>query len=87
MSSTPTIKHDQQFLSELSAYLEGDVPDELRALIEQHLAECGDCRIVVDTLRQTLALYERLPSPHLPPAARARLYKSLALEEFLKRPS
>ncbi len=87
MSSSPTIKHDQQFLIELSAYLDGDVPGELRAVIEQHLAECGDCRIVLDTLRQTVALYERLPGPDLPPAARARLYKTLTLEEFLNRPA
>jgi anti-sigma factor RsiW len=85
VDDSPDIKHDRQFLTELSAYLDGDVPDELRLLIEQHLARCSDCRVVVDTLRQTVTLYERLPAPRLSARARERLYQSLSLEKFLPR--
>ena len=73
----------RHLLDELSDYLEGTAPAEMCAEIERHLAGCGDCRVVVDTLRRTIALYHVLPSPELPAAARERLYKSLDLAQFL----
>jgi predicted anti-sigma-YlaC factor YlaD len=73
--------HD--LLSGLSDYLDGEASSELCAEIEQHLAECGKCRIVVDTLRQTVILYRQLPKPAMPEPARERLYKRLDLAEYL----
>ena len=73
--------HD--LLEGLSDYLDGEAPSELCAEIEHHLAECGKCRIVVDTLRQTVSLYRQLPKPAMPEPARERLYKRLDLTEYL----
>lgn len=73
--------HD--LLSGLSDYLDGETSSELCAEIERHLAECGKCRIVVDTLRQTVKLYRQLPQPVMPEVARERLYKRLDLTEYL----
>ena len=70
-------------LENLSDYLDGEASAELRAELERHLDGCEDCRVVVDTLRKTVALYHELPQPELPPEARWRLYKSLDLSEFL----
>jgi len=70
-------------LDSLSDYLDGAASAELCAEIESHLAGCTDCRVVVDTLRKTVALYHELPQPELPSEARLRLYKSLDLSEFL----
>ncbi len=70
-------------LEKLSDYLDGEVSAELCAEIEHHLDGCDDCRVVVDTLRKTMALYRELPQPELPLEARLRLYKSLDLSEFL----
>ncbi len=73
--------HD--LLSGLSDYLDAEASSELCAEIEQHLAECGKCRIVVDTLRKTVTLYHQLPQPEMPAQARERLYKRLDLTEYL----
>ncbi len=73
----------EQLLARLSVYLDGDASPDLRAEIEAHLAECSDCRVVVDTLRKTLNLYHTASDPDLPPEARERLYKALHLEAFL----
>ena len=73
----------RHLLDELSDYLDGDASAEMCAEIEQHLAGCTDCRVVVDTLRKTIQLYRELPGPAMPEAARERLYKSLDLAEFL----
>lgn len=73
----------EHLLNALSDYLDGEsASPELCAEIERHLAECADCRVVVDTLRKTIALYRSLPQPGLPEAARLRLYRALDLEEF-----
>jgi anti-sigma factor RsiW len=69
-------------LENLSDYLDGEASAELCAEIERHLDGCTDCRVVVDTLRKTVALYRELPQPELPSEARLRLYKSLDLSEF-----
>jgi anti-sigma factor RsiW len=76
----PDCRH---LLGDLSAYLDGEASANLCAEIERHMAECENCRVVVDTLRQTVRLYARLPQPGLPEGARERLYKSLNLSELL----
>lgn len=79
-------KHDcRQMLGDLSVYLDGEASEELCAEIEQHMANCQDCRIVVDTLRQTVHLYRDLPQPTLPAGARERLYQSLDLGAYLEK--
>jgi anti-sigma factor RsiW len=75
--------HCRELLDGLSAYIEGEASADLCAELERHLAECGDCRVVVDTLRQTIRLYRNLPPPAFPFEARERLYQSLELARFV----
>ncbi|MFN2179163.1 MAG: anti-sigma factor family protein [Candidatus Promineifilaceae bacterium] len=75
-------KDCQLLLEDLSIYLEGEASDAVCAEIEHHLRECDDCRVVVDTLNQTLHLYHTLPQPDMPEDLRERLYKSLDLEPY-----
>jgi len=70
-------------LAQLSDYIDGEASAEICAEIEQHLQDCENCRVVVDTLRQTISLYHTLPQPKLPEEVRQRLYKSLDLEDYL----
>jgi RNA polymerase sigma-70 factor (ECF subfamily) len=73
----------QDLLENLSLFVEGEAPPELCSRIERHLARCANCRIVVDTLRRMINLYQRLPRPEIPEEARERLFASLDLGEFL----
>jgi predicted anti-sigma-YlaC factor YlaD len=79
------MKHSRcrDMLESLSFYVEGEAPSALCSRIERHLAQCPDCRIVVDTLHKTMDMYRRLPRPDMPREARERLYKSLDLSEYL----
>ena len=52
---------------------------QLCAELEQHLTECGDCRIMVDTLRKTVVLYRNHGHEDVPDDIKARLYKVLDL--------
>jgi anti-sigma factor (TIGR02949 family) len=77
--------HDcRHLLGELSDYVDGELHGELCAELERHLADCENCRIVVDTLRKTVYLVHANAEPEEVPAdVRERLYKCLDLKEFL----
>lgn len=63
----------------LSDYVDGELDEALCAAIEQHMAACGNCRVVVDTLRKTVMLYHALsqePTP-LPQDMQERLVRVL----------
>jgi anti-sigma factor RsiW len=74
-----------ELLKSLSEYVDGELPAELCAAIERHMSGCENCRIVVDTLRKTISLYqsEQAALPELPAPVRQRLYKRLNLDEFI----
>ena len=67
-------------LGTLSEYLDGELDEQLCAEIERHMAECGNCRIVVDTLRKTVMLYRAYGHEDVPEDAKERLYAVLGLE-------
>lgn len=73
----------RHLLDDLSSYLDGEASAIVCAEIEQHLQECADCRVLVDTLRKTVYLYRSLPQPAMPHQLRSRLYKKLDLTEFM----
>jgi anti-sigma factor RsiW len=81
MGRHPECRH---LLESLSDYVEGDLPEELCAEIERHMAGCENCRVVVDTLRKTISLYRTTGSvTEMPEDARQRLFHRLDLDEFL----
>jgi predicted anti-sigma-YlaC factor YlaD len=56
-----------EYIGELSDYLDGEVSPELCEEIEKHIGQCENCRIMVDTLKQTVTLCregrrEKLPA-------------------------
>ena len=73
-------KHDhkdcRRLLGSLSEYVDGELNEELCSVLEQHLEECEDCRIVVDTLRKTVYLYHTTAETEtVPPDIRQRLFR------------
>jgi anti-sigma factor (TIGR02949 family) len=73
-------------LGSLSDYIDGELGAELCRQIEKHIAECEDCRIVVDTTRKTIDLVHASNAPQagLPDDVRDRLFKRLNLDDYLK---
>jgi anti-sigma factor (TIGR02949 family) len=74
----------QALLGGLSAYIDGEAEEALCREIERHLAECENCRVVVDTTARTVKLYKEHGHTALPGDARQRLYVALDLTSFLK---
>ena len=83
-------EHDEhgsckQLLSTLGDYVDGELSPELCAEIEHHMQDCQRCRIVVDTMRKTIELYQETDEEtHLPQDVRERLYIRLNLEDYMK---
>lgn len=66
--------------SQLPDYLDGEAKEAICREIEAHLAECSDCRIVIDTMKKTIALYRAAPREAVPGNVHQRLVKLLNLE-------
>jgi predicted anti-sigma-YlaC factor YlaD len=64
-------------IKELSSYLEEALDSTLRASIEEHLQGCEDCRIVVDTTKQTIQIFCNSEPAPLPEDTRLRLREAL----------
>lgn len=75
----------QTLLEGISDYVDGIAKDELCRELERHFSTCENCRIVVDTMKKTIYLYQSTSKPDMPPMVRERLFKSLDLDEFLKQ--
>ena len=76
----------KQLVATISEYVDGTLDDALCIELEQHLMDCEDCQIVVDTLRRTIELYHSTsPAVNIPDEVRKRLYACLNLEEYLKK--
>jgi anti-sigma factor RsiW len=66
-------KNCPDYINDLNDYLDDGVSPELCAEIEAHIGRCDNCRIMVDTLKQTVTLCrEGKPEP-LPPELETRL--------------
>lgn len=73
----------QKLLASISDYVDGSLQGELCRSLEQHMAGCDDCQVVVDTLRKTIELYKVQNREDVPHEIRQRLFKRLELEDLL----
>jgi anti-sigma factor RsiW len=76
----------QHLLTSLSDYVDGTLSDELCTKLERHMEGCENCRIVVDSLRKTVYLYQVTKQPpSVPDDVRQRLFRCLDLDEFVEK--
>ncbi len=75
----------ESLLGSLSEYIDGELNPELCREIEKHLAECENCRVVLNTTKRTIDLVQApAERPGLPDDVRARLFKRLNLDDYLE---
>ena len=74
----------EELLGSLSAYIDGDLGPELCQELEKHLAECDNCRVVLNTTKRTIELVSSpAEKSGLPEDVRERLFKRLNLDDYL----
>lgn len=82
----PEKGHCCHLLSEISDYIDGELPAELCNDLEKHLQGCSNCRIVVNSMRKTIELYQACAEDEtLPTAVKERLYLRLNLDQYLAK--
>jgi anti-sigma factor RsiW len=64
-------------LSEISAYLDGELEATRCAAIDEHCATCPSCAAVVQGLRRTIGLCQGAAATPIPDAVRARAQESI----------
>ncbi|MCX6620846.1 MAG: zf-HC2 domain-containing protein [Acidobacteria bacterium] len=65
------------FLEELNEYLDDSAEPEVRQRVEQHIHECPNCWVVLDTPRKTLAAYKVMEAQTQTAEVQERLMKAL----------
>ncbi len=79
-------RHCQELKAYLSDYIDGALSDDLCQALEQHIAECQNCQIVVNTLRKTIDLVHTTSvDKTVPDGVRTRLFHRLNLDDFLDK--
>lgn len=68
----------KEIVKELADYLDEALDPVLRESIELHLNKCKDCRLVVDTTKQTIQIFCNSEPAPLPQSTRQRLHEALA---------
>ena len=71
----------EKVLKQLCDDLAEDINSELCAKLQQHLKECEDCRVQVQSMRGMVKLFQCLKDKDVPPAIHQRLVKLLNVEE------
>lgn len=76
-----SLERCRELVAQLNDYLDGELPPELCAELDAHLAGCPDCQVVLDTLGKTVQIVRtlELAPPELPPDVEARLLARLGL--------
>lgn len=79
--------HDhKQTFQKLCDDISTDIDAELCDEVKEHLKECPDCRVYVDTLRETVYLYrgtaEEETNEGIPEDVSERLFKVLKLDNI-----
>ena len=64
-------------INELKDFLDGESNAALVAEVEQHLAHCVDCQLIVDTTRKTIEVFCNSRPAELPDDVRSRLHAAL----------
>jgi predicted anti-sigma-YlaC factor YlaD len=63
----------QELLGALGEYVDGGAQSALCQALEEHLAGCNPCRVVIDNIRQTITLYRMDEEISLPPGLHEQL--------------
>ena len=66
-----------QFMDELSEYLDEDAGGRVRKELEAHVAQCPNCWVIVDTTKKTLKIYKGLEAEPLPDDLKSRLMEAI----------
>jgi len=75
----------KQFLTELNAYLDEETSPDERMRLQNHINECPNCWVVVDTTKKTINVYKGVEPQSVPNDVKERLMAALQRKMAAKR--
>jgi anti-sigma factor RsiW len=67
----------KKLIRELSDYLDNELDAALRQELEAHMCACPECRVIIDTTRQTILIYRGCEPYPLPTELHNRLQRAI----------
>ena len=67
----------KKIILEVSNYLDNEMDVALRQELEEHMGCCPECRIIIDTTRQTIQVYRGCEPYPLPQSLHNRLQQAI----------
>ena len=67
----------KDFLNDLSEYLDDSLDPEIKARLHQHVNECPNCWVVLDTTQKTIRVFRGVEPQAIPPDIHSRLLSAL----------
>ncbi len=68
----------RELLDRLSDYLDGDLPAEVCAHVDAHLADCPPCRVFLESLRRTVRWIETSAPARMPEDLRREVLEAMS---------
>ncbi|MGB9750968.1 MAG: hypothetical protein C0183_21110 [Roseiflexus castenholzii] len=75
----------EELMAHLSSYIDHEMDAALVAEVQEHIAHCRNCRVVLDTTRRLIVLVHDEGQRVIPADQRSALFERLH-QAFLKRP-
>ena len=67
----------KEFLQELTDYLDDSADQALRRELDQHVTECPNCFVILDTTKRTISVYKGMEPQTIPEDVHSRLMKAV----------
>jgi hypothetical protein len=67
----------KEFLQELNEYLDETADQELKARLQDHVTECPNCFVVLDTTMKTIKVFKGLEAQEIPNDVHGRLMRAV----------
>ena len=77
----------KDFLNELSEYLDESLDPQIRARLHQHVTECPNCWVILDTTQKTIKVYKGMEAQSIPADIHSRLMNALQKKMAAARPN
>ena len=76
--------HCRRMVSVFSDYLDKDARAAVCRKVDEHLKDCPDCKVYLDTLNKTITLYRDLGDVAVPRDVQSRLFATIRLASAKK---
>jgi predicted anti-sigma-YlaC factor YlaD len=71
--------HCRRMVSVFSDYLDRDMRESVCRKVDEHLKDCPECKVYLDTLNRTITLYRDLGDVAVPGPVQRRLFATIRL--------